>query len=1248
MAYTIENNYTGNGSTRLYSFTFPYLEDTDVKVSLNQVDTTNFTLANATQIQFSADSGGATSTQEADGSPKSSVAIRIYRDTNIDNLQSEFFSGSAVRAQDLNNDFNQTLYVSQETEKSVEGKWNDSTQTIDSTEAFIDSDSYIMTAKAIDDRINTNIASHSLTDGKIWVGNGSNVSAQVTPSGDVTMANTGAFTIANTSVETGMLANDAVTGAKIADDTIDSEHYAADSIDTEHYAPGSVDSTAIADGTIVNTDISGSAAIAHSKLASLTDGRILVGNGSNVPVGVSVSGDVTLANTGAVTIATGAVEHAMLAADAVDGDNIADDSIDSEHYVNGSIDAAHIANDAIDSQHYAAGSIDNEHLADDAVGADELAANAVVNASVAASAAIDHSKLANVTDGSILVGNGSNVPTAVAVSGDVTLANTGAITIANDAVEIGMLGCEQTTISDSDSHIPTSGAVVDYVASVVGPIGGFEVIADDESFPNTIPAAGVVVSITDAAGLSVNSSGVSTNGDALDNSTITINGFPSELRGGVGGNADPYVFGSGAGLMVVSTGSSQTYNYHQAMIREADFVQLSDDINDFNNRYRIGTRTADSASSNDDGDLFFDTGTNKMYVYDGAYDAGGAWKEVTSAGDFKILTIKDHDEAVGGAGPTYGSNVEFDLFDGSADASITTASQLIVVLNGVVQKPNAAYSGSMEGFSLNDTHGIKFATAPPSGSSMFVTQIGTATTISTPGTGSISNANMFAAGVINAAAIGTGAVEHAKLGADCVDGDNIQDDVINSEHYVAASIDHEHLANDCVDGDNLADNACDSEHYTDGSIDHEHLANDCVDGDNIADNSIGLEHLAGGTDGNLITYDASGDPAFVTTGTSGHVLTSNGTGAAPTFQAASGGRIYRNIVVNGAMNVAQRATSSTSSGYKTIDRIKVDTGNLGQTCTVSQRALTSADTGPFAKGFRNCLKIALASADSAAANKYIQWGYRVESRDIATSGWDYGNASSNLNVSFWIKVSAAQTFYLMIEGNNTGTNRFYVKPFTPSGTSWEKISLSIPGDASTTGFNNDNATGANFWIMPYYGTDYTATGTINSWHDGNASTSMPDMASTWLTTGTPVFEVTGYQIEAGDEATEFEFKSLTQDLVECYRYCQGSKGDSSDFLFGPGYEDQNGSFYMPLMFRPPMRASPSMVLHNGGWKQNTPGYDSSEYTNAMSVYDPQPGPIFTAVLCWKDTDISSSVNRAGTCWMRASQSDTRICMEAEL
>ena len=92
----------------------------------------------------------------------------------------------------------------------------------------------------------------NIADGKIWIGNSSAVATPVTPSGDVTISNAGV--------------------------------------------------TAIGSGVIVNDDINSSAAIAHSKLANLTDGNVLVGNSSNVPTGVAISGDVTLANTGATTV----------------------------------------------------------------------------------------------------------------------------------------------------------------------------------------------------------------------------------------------------------------------------------------------------------------------------------------------------------------------------------------------------------------------------------------------------------------------------------------------------------------------------------------------------------------------------------------------------------------------------------------------------------------------------------------------------------------------------------------------------------------------------------------------------------------------------------------------------------------------------------------------------------------------------------------------------------------------------------
>ena len=100
MAVT-QNTYTGNGSTTNYSFTFPYLETTDIKVSVNGTPTTAYTLANATTVSFNA-------------APANGAAIRIYRETGDASLNASFYPGSAIRSQDLNDNFTQILYVTQE------------------------------------------------------------------------------------------------------------------------------------------------------------------------------------------------------------------------------------------------------------------------------------------------------------------------------------------------------------------------------------------------------------------------------------------------------------------------------------------------------------------------------------------------------------------------------------------------------------------------------------------------------------------------------------------------------------------------------------------------------------------------------------------------------------------------------------------------------------------------------------------------------------------------------------------------------------------------------------------------------------------------------------------------------------------------------------------------------------------------------------------------------------------------------
>ena len=92
---------------------------------------------------------------------------------------------------------------------------------------------------------------------------------------------------------------------------------------------------------------------------------------------------------------------------------------------------------------------------------------------------------------------------------------------------------------------------------------------------------------------------------------------------------------------------------------------------------------------------------------------------------------------------------------------------------------------------------------------------------------------------------------------------------------------------DSVTSASIADDAIDSEHYTNASIDNAHLADDAVGTDEIADNAVTLAKMAGGTDGQIITYDASGNPSAVGPGSDGEVLTSTGAGSPPAFEAAA-------------------------------------------------------------------------------------------------------------------------------------------------------------------------------------------------------------------------------------------------------------------------------------------------------------------------------------------------------------------------
>ena len=147
-------SYTGNGSTTNYSFTFEYLKEAEVKVTLDGTATTAFTFANATTLSFTT-------------APGSGVAIRIFRDTDVAAAKATFFAGSAIKAEDLNDNFTQTRFA---VEEIKENTWDVDTETIKSNETWVSADTQIATTAAMDARFQDE-ATETITSSETWPNN---------------------------------------------------------------------------------------------------------------------------------------------------------------------------------------------------------------------------------------------------------------------------------------------------------------------------------------------------------------------------------------------------------------------------------------------------------------------------------------------------------------------------------------------------------------------------------------------------------------------------------------------------------------------------------------------------------------------------------------------------------------------------------------------------------------------------------------------------------------------------------------------------------------------------------------------------------------------------------------------------------------------------------------------------------------------------------------------------------------------
>ena len=300
------------------------------------------------------------------------------------------------------------------------------------------------------------------------------------------------------------------------------------------------------------------------------------------------------------------------------------------------------------------------------------------------------------------------------------------------------------------------------------------------------------------------------------------------------------------------------------------------------------------------------------------------------------------------------------------------------------------------------------------------------------------------------------------------------------------------------------------------------------------------------------------------------------------------GAPYRNLIINGDMQVAQRGTSTasiTGGGYLTADRWAFYVGTQG-TWTMSVE-----NDAPTGSGFRKSTKVLCTTADaSPAAGDYIIFQQVLEVQNVQQI-FKGTSSAKELTVSFWVKANVTGTYVINI--TDLDNTRAVAKSYTVNASAtWEKKTITFPAD--TTGvFDNDNAGSLRFTFWLGGGSNYTSGTLQTSWGSevlANTASGVTNLAAATNN----YWQVTGVQLEVGDTATPFEFKPFPQNLRECqrYYYAYSNSGLSDTPYFRSVYVSSppNSSAACDMYFPTTMRIAPTTitsVLNSGSVSRQT-------------------------------------------------------------
>ena len=282
----------------------------------------------------------------------------------------------------------------------------------------------------------------------------------------------------------------------------------------------------------------------------------------------------------------------------------------------------------------------------------------------------------------------------------------------------------------------------------------------------------------------------------------------------------------------------------------------------------------------------------------------------------------------------------------------------------------------------------------------------------------------------------------------------------------------------------------------------------------------------------------------------------------------------RNLIINGAMQVAQRGTSATNpgGGYNTLDRWRFsqNSGGLGD-FTAAQ----STDV-PSGEGFSKSLKMTNGSVKSITSDMTCFIEQKFEGQDL--QHLKYGTSSAEaVTVSFFVRSSVTGTFCCHLYQN--GNDRRHVKEYTiSSANTFEKKTLTFTADTANSLANDNSEELRVAWVL---GAGSNAQVSADAWAGaaGDKGYCTSNQVN-WITTNNATFYITGVQLEVGNTATPFEHRSFGDELARCQRYYIDSRGGKPADQYLIGQAINSGRIGTSGFFTQSMRATPAVTIYS--------------------------------------------------------------------